>query len=356
VGSAPGRVNLIGEHTDYNGGDVLPMALDLRTWVAVDWAEGSRSRAVSTGERAAGEFDASAPLRCEQWWDYIAGVVRELRLPGIAGRQLDFAVASSVPSGAGLSSSAALEVATAGALASLAGAACVPLHLAKAAHRAETAFVGVACGIMDQFASALGQAGHAVFLACDSEAYELVPMTEPVLVVDSGVPRALRASAYNTRRAECDAALAALRRVDASVQHLARAPLALLDRADLPPVLLRRARHVVSETARVRDVVDATRQGAEVPGAVLLASHASLRDDYECSTPELDWLVAKAAGTPGIRGARLTGAGWGGCILAVGDRPALMQFAGDALPEYHRVFGHHPRSWLSSAADGVRIH
>jgi galactokinase len=354
VASAPARVNIIGEHTDYNGGEVLPIAIERRTYIAMSVARGERSRAVSANERDAGSFDARTPSRSGRWWDYVAGTVARRAMPN-APRAIDVAVWSDVPAGAGLSSSAALEVGVAAGFDELAGTPLDRRGIALASHRAENDFVGVASGIMDQFASALAERGQALHLWCDTMAVEQVPMPDAVLIFDTAVPRSLRTSQFNTRRSECEAALTLLRQRYAALPHLAAATPDQIAEARLPQPLAKRARHVVTETRRVQSVVDALRAGGEPPGDLLLASHRSLRDDYECSTPELDWFVERATRVAGIRGARLTGAGWGGCAIAIGDPNALRDASGDLAAEYESAFGRTPRLWHTHADDGVRV-
>lgn len=354
VASSPGRVNLIGEHTDYNGGEVLPIATDRRTAVALRPNGTNEWRAVSATEATRGRFAAGGE-RAGAWWDYLAGVVWALGETGVAVPGCDVAVASDVPTGAGLSSSAALEVATALAATTLVGREVALDQLALLSQRAEASFVGVQSGIMDQFASALGRAGHALHVWCDTARYEQLPMGEAVLIIDTAVPRSLRSSAFNTRRAECEAALAALRRLDPDLPNLAAATPALLDAAALPEPLASRARHVVDEIARVHVVVAALKRGEPPPGDALIASHESLRTLYDASSPELDWIVEHAIQEPGVRGARLTGAGWGGCAIAVGDPQALADAAPRLARGYEAHFGHAPRTWLTAAAAGARV-
>jgi galactokinase len=332
-------VNLIGEHTDYNGGDVLPIAIAQRTTVAIAPADG-QSAAVSEQQALLGQFSVVRLAPERRWWDYIAGVAAAFIDSGYAIGDFHIAVTSDVPVGAGLSSSAALETATALALASLFDHDIPPHKLALLGTRAEREFVGVASGIMDQQASALGAVHEAVHIRCDTGAYEHVPFDDAVLIFDTGVRRALTSSAFNERRAECQAALARLRVLDPNLPFLAAADLDLLRAAQLPPPLDRRARHVVTEQARVRQVVDALRVGDAIPGEALFASHESLRVDYECSTPELDAFVERARRTDGISGARLTGAGWGGCAIAVGTPHALSRLGA---------------GWIMHAAAGARI-
>jgi galactokinase len=364
VASAPARVNLIGEHTDYNGGEVLPIAIARRTFVAVRHADGPRSRAASANEAAEGEFDAAGPARAGAWWDYLSGVVHELRRRGTDVPQVDVGVWSDVPAGAGLSSSAALEVATALALTELtAGPAKAAgamgdeslKELALLSQRAESGFVGVACGIMDQFASALGRRSHALHVWCDTAETEHVPMQDAVLIFDTAIPRSLRHSDYNTRRAECDQALALLRRKYPALITLAEATPEQVRASELPAPLDRRALHVCEETRRVREMVAALRRGGSPPGDLLLASHASLRDNYECSRRELDWFVERVMRADGVRGARLTGAGWGGCAIAVGAEQALREAAPAIAAEYERSFGIRPRFWHTRAEDGAGL-
>ncbi|HEX6533190.1 MAG TPA: galactokinase [Gemmatimonadaceae bacterium] len=355
IASAPGRVNLIGEHTDYNGGEVLPIAIERRTWVAARRVSGSSTRVVSASEAAPGAFDARWPGASGAWWDYVAGVFAALERRGLPLPAAQLAVWSDLPMGVGLSSSAALEVASALALVALTGTRIEPRDVALVAHRAEREFVGLDVGIMDQYASALARAECALHLWCDSGALEHVPMRESVLVMDTGVPRELRHSEYGTRREECERALALLRRDDPALRSLAAAtPEAIADAA-LPPPLDLRALHVSEETRRVRRLVELLRAGQPLDGAVLAASHESLRTKYACSSPELDWVVARAAAAPGVRGARLTGAGWGGCAIAVGEAPALAEAAPAIAAEYARAFGREARWWITGAAGGATL-
>lgn len=362
VASAPGRVNLIGEHLDYNGGEVLPIAIARRTAVAARAASAAHSTAVSATHDRPGSFDIHGPVPARAWWDYVAGTAGALAgvlaAHGIPVPQIELAVWSDVPAGAGLSSSAALEMATGLAVLALTGSTGkIPLReLALLGQRVESGFVGVASGIMDQFASALSAAGEALHLWCDTTTYEHVPMRDAVLIFDTGVARSLRGSAFNERRAECERAAALLERLDPALPDLAHATPALLDAARLPPPLDRRARHVVSEMARVHSVVTDLRAGGTLPGGRLYESHVSLRDDYECSSPELDWFVEHAMQQPGITGARLTGAGWGGCAIAVGDEPALATLAPELARAYETRFGHAPRTWITRAAAGAAEH
>lgn len=309
---APGRVNLIGDHTDYAGGLAVPMAIDLETVVA-GRRGGDRVRLRSTSEPEPADIplDVGDPSTVEPpWARYPAGVVAELRpAEGFTGE-----VRSTVPPGSGLSSSAALEVAVALAL----GFEGEAVSLARLCQRAEQRASGVPSGIMDQLTSIRGRAGHALLI--DFTNLEVVEIPLPrdieVVVVHSGRPRALASSAYAERRRDVEAAAN-------EIGPLRDRPASDVDTL-VDPVVRRRARHVVTENARVRAFSEALRDGDLVhAGALMVESHASLRDDFEVSTPELDALVARLVATPGVFGARLTGAGFGGCVVAICEPGAL---------------------------------
>lgn len=354
IASAAGRVNLLGEHVDYNGGEVLPIAIERRTWIAVRQRTGDLSRVVSASERDRAEFDAGAPVRQGGWWDYVAGVSAHLVALGAQLGQFELAVVSDVPQGAGLSSSAALEVATATALATLAGSDLGPRQLALVGWHAETEFVGVPSGLMDQFASAMGRPGHALHIWSDTGTTEQVPFAHSVLIFDTAVPRSLRGSAFARRRAECEEALRILKLSDANLATLAAAtPEQVID-ARLPEPLGRRALHVSRETRRVALAVEALKTTGAIPGELMFESQESLRLLFQASTPELDWFVEHAAAISGVRGARLTGAGWGGCAIATGDADALAAVAERLPVEYESAFGLIPRVWLTAAEAGSR--
>jgi galactokinase len=366
VASAPGRVNLIGEHTDYNGGEVLPIAIGRRTYVAARARDGGGGdaawRAVSSFDDAVATVDVGRgrEARGGEWWDYVIGVAAQLASGAGGGVRvdlpaIDLAVSSDVPVGAGLSSSSALCVAVAEAVLAVAGHEWPMRDVALVAHRAECDFVGVAVGIMDQFASALARGGAALHIWCETTAYEYVPCGDAVLIFDTAVPRALRTSMYNARRAECEEALALLQRGNPGLRGLAQATADEVRAAGLPAPLDRRALHVVEETRRVGLVVDALRRVGVVPGGELYASHESLRLLYECSTEELDWFVDEVGVMAGVRGARLTGAGWGGCAIAVGDPDGLAAAAPELASRYEGMFGRAPRVWLTTAGAGAGV-
>jgi galactokinase len=359
VASAPGRVNLIGEHTDYNGGEVLPIAIARRTWVAAGRAAVSGSdpvlRAVSASQPAMGAAGLRSPTRSGEWWDYLTGVAAPLLEASGQIASLDLAVDSDVPTAAGLSSSAAIEVATALAVAGVLGQRIELQEAAMTAWRAETGFVGVACGIMDQFASALCRSGEALHLECDTARYDFAPFRDTLLIFDTAIPRSLRTSHYNERRAECEDALRLLRQRWPELPSLAAAEPEQVLEARLPAPLDGRALHVSRETRRVRDAVAALRAGGRISRELLVGSHESLRDLYDCSRPELDWVVERAIALPGVQGARLTGAGWGGCAIVVGDEAALRDAGPRLAREYEARFALVPRLWLSGASSGARV-
>ena len=320
VASAPGRVNLIGEHTDYNGGPVLPLATPARTSVAVGPAQDGVLELISTldGDPARSDWRDGRP---GGWTAYVAGVMRELDTAGAAprGAGARVAVASDVPVGAGLASSAALTVAAAKALSLLARVRLTPRQLAGVAFRAEHDYVGVGCGIMDQMCAALARPGHALLLECASLAARHIPIRGQLLLVDTGTRHELRAGALNERRAECEAAVARLRLELPELVWLASWPARWLPRLKraLTEPLRSRALHVVGETARTRLGAQLlTRGHMRRFGELLYEAHESCRRLYECSAPELDLVVA-AARRAGALGARLTGAGWGGAVLVL---------------------------------------
>ncbi|MBC7258499.1 MAG: galactokinase [Chloroflexi bacterium] len=354
---APGRVNLIGEHTDYNDGFVLPMAIDRDIWMAFRPREDRTVRlwSLDFGQASVFALDDFANDASEPWSNYVRGVAWALGEKGIALRGLDAVIQGTVPIGAGLSSSAALEVAAGLALLASAGETLPPEELALACQRAENAFVGNRCGIMDQFVAVLGRAGHALFLDCRTLEYRHVPLPADfrIVVANSMVKRALVDSAYNERRSQCEEAarmlgVRALR--DADEAALASA------RSRLSDVVYRRARHVITENARVEQAVAAMRRGeAETFGALMDASHASLRDDYEVSCRELDALVEIARRQVGCLGARLTGAGFGGCTVNLVRVDAVDAFVTALRRGYREQTGLEAEIYVCAAADGAGV-
>jgi galactokinase len=324
VALSPGRVNLIGEHTDYNDGWVLPMAIERAAVVAFRPRPDGRLRvhAAAYGETREVDLETLRPPGGSEWIAYVAGVAWALREAGHHLPGLDAVVDGDVPLGAGLSSSAALELATARAFADAAGIAWDATAMARLGQRAENRYVGVNCGLMDQMASAVSREGCALLLDCRTLETEPVPVPEEaaVVVMDTGARRSLAASAYNDRRAACEAAVAVLAESHPGIKALRDVDAATLaaTEAQLDPLVFRRAQHVVAENRRPLQMTEAFRNN-DLPaaGQLMNESHASLRDLYEVSSPELNLVSGLARSHPDCFGARMTGAGFGGCAIAL---------------------------------------
>lgn len=353
---APGRVNLIGEHTDYNDGFVLPMAIERAVWIALRPRGDSTVEVHSVDFEAHHRFDATAPERGQSGWiEYLKGTAWALAEAGVAIGGWEGVIGGDVPIGAGLSSSAALELATARALVAAAGGAWDPPRMARLAQRAENDWVGVQCGIMDQMISAVGEAGHAVLIDCRTLDTRPVPLPADALVVilDTGTRRELADSAYNERRARCEAAAAHFRMP--ALRDLS--PDAFEQGASgLDPLTARRARHVVTENARTLAAAEAMQQGnARRLGELMNQSHASLRDDFEVSSEALDTMVEIAQAHPAAFGARMTGAGFGGCAVALVERAAAAAFARDVAERYQGRTGLQPNVYVTGATGGAGL-
>lgn len=352
---APGRVNLIGDHTDYNDGFVLPMAINLGTYLAYRDRPDGRVVVRSLNMGGVPEFELTKLARAEGWGEYVKGVAWSMREAGSSLRGLEGVVQGNVPVGSGLSSSAALAVASARALAQAAGLEWQPAQMARLAQRAEVEWVGVQCGIMDQLIATKGEAGQAMLIDCRSLETRGVRLPEAVSVVvlDTGTRRRLGTSAYNDRRAEC---LAAARELgQASLRDVSRGEMARAA-GTLPVVLARRARHVVSENERVLAAARAldTSDVAEM-GRLMAASHASLRDDFEVSSRELDLMVECAMGQAECLGARMTGAGFGGCAVALVEARRATAFAAKTLEEYRIGGGAEPAAYVVEPSAGAWV-
>jgi len=356
---APGRVNLIGEHTDYNDGFVLPMAIDREMLIAARKRDDHRVRMVALdlgGLRS--EFSLDAPIEhddANKWSNYLRGVAWALQQRGTALPGLDMAIHGNVPVASGLSSSAALEVATATTFQTMAGFEMNKVELARLCQQAENEFVGMRSGIMDQFISALAQADHALLIDCRDLSYRNVPLPRgaAIVVCDTMKRRGLVDSEYNRRRAECEEAakrlgVKALR--DASLESFAR-----LEK-ELPPNVAKRARHVITEDARVLQAVTAAgNNDLDAFGRLMNESHESLRDDYAVSCAELDTMVEIARQQPGCLGARLTGAGFGGCTVNLVRESAVDQFAANVAQEYQARVRVAPPIYVCRAMDGAGV-
>ncbi len=352
---SPGRVNLIGEHTDYNDGFVFPLAISYAVWLAL------LPSTDGTVALHAGSYNETASFHLDNirhtgpdWLEYVKGVAvsmqgQEYNLTGWKG-----CILTDLPIGSGLSSSAALEMAVAMAFAEVSRLSFDPAKMALLGQQAENSWVGVNCGIMDQLASACGVADHALFIDCRSLELEPVPLPQDTLIaiLDTGIPRSLASSDYNTRRAQCETAarffkVAALR--DVTLEKL-QDNIKLLDET-----VGKRALHIVSENDRVLSTVDQLKKGnMEAVGQLFYQSHESLRDLYNVSSPELDRIVEAAMSSDGCYGARMTGAGFGGCAVALVKKEAAEKFSEQLLQGYQSKTGMQAKILLTSAVDGTK--
>ncbi len=354
---APGRVNLIGEHTDYNDGFVLPAAIDRAVYVAARPRPDRTVRLISTDFNAETTFalDALDDPDLPAWSKYPRGSLWWLENQGHTVPGFDAVIGGDIPIGAGLSSSAAVEVVMIELGLALAGASLSQVGKALGGVEVEHQFIGMPCGVMDQMASALGRAGHALLIDCRSLETQAVPVPQgaSIVIMDTAKRRGLVDSEYAARREQCEAAAEKL-----GVQALRDATLPQVEaaRAQLGDVLYRRARHIVSENLRVRVTVMALRGNAlKTVGQALRESHASLRDDYAVSCAELDAIVDIANAQPGCYGARMTGAGFGGCAVALVQNEAVDKFVGAVGPAYTAKTGRTPHIYVCQAAEGSGV-
>ena len=361
IAASPGRVNLIGEHTDYNEGFVLPMALNKINVVAVAPSPTGQHRWIGAiGEQPIVIDPADVTKVGDPFWsNYVRGVICMLERRGIKVPPVDMLIDSNVPRGGGLSSSAAFEVSACTALAALCGAEVTPTERALIGQATEHEFVNVPCGIMDQFISANGKKDHALMLDCKDLSYKLIPMTDPavsVLVIDSAVKHSLADGGYAARRKNCEDACAIL-----GVHSLREATLEQLDanKDKLGDLCYRRARHVVGENLRVDEFAKALAAGDwDTAGRAMRGSHASLRDDFEVSCAEVDTLVSLADTIPSaeaVYGARMTGGGFGGCIVALVKSDTVEQVAHQMLDAYRDALGIETSYIVTRPGDGARI-
>lgn len=358
---APGRVNLIGEHTDYNGGFAMPAAIGFVTRVRMSPRNDRRvvSRSENFGEAV--EFDLAAMPQAPRgnWNDYVLGVAAQLEAAGYELKGADLTIHSTIPAGAGLSSSAALEVSTALAMMARSEIAVDRRELALLCQRAENDFVGVRCGIMDQLTSCLGRKGHALLLDCRTLDVSYVPVPREVrlVVCNSMVKHALTSGEYNRRREQCEEGVRRLAQFLPMIRQLRDVTLVQLDalREELDPLIFRRCRHVIGENLRTVKAADALRnRELKTFGLLMNASHESLRDDYEVSCEELDILVDLAQSQAGVHGSRMTGGGFGGCTISLVDESRVEAFVMRVADGYARRTGIQCETYVFEAAEGAR--
>jgi len=361
VHQAPGRVNLIGEHTDYNDGFVMPAAIEFFTWVAAAPRQDRKLVVRSQNFPGQLEFDLD---RVEaggkhHWGDYVVGVAKMLEESGRRVPGANLLIAGNVPQGAGLSSSASLEVAVGAALADVSGVAVGLKELALLCQRAENEFVGARCGIMDQFIAAYGRHDAALLLDCRSLEFRLLPLSgAPVLVIcNTMVRHSVASGEYNKRRVECEEGVRLLAKHRPEIKALRDVTLPDFNELsrELPPTVMRRCRHVISENARVEQAAQALEQGdPEQFGKLMARSHASLRDDYEVSCSELDRMVELASKVEGVYGARMTGGGFGGCTVNLVRAECVDRFKAFVGNGYEKASGAVPEIYVCRVTDGVR--
>ncbi len=359
---APGRVNLIGEHTDYNDGFVLPAAIQLQTTVGVAPRPGRQLVVFSENyaEQVNLDLEQLPEVPRRHWSDYVVGVARKLAEKGIVLRGASLLIDGDVPEGAGLSSSASLEVAVCQALLLVAHAKLEGAEMARLCQRAENEFVEARCGIMDQFVSVHGRKDHALLLDCRSLAYHHQPIPEEVRLVicNTMVRHSLAGGEYNQRRHECETGAQFFSRIVPGVKALRDVSIENFERygAALPDVVRKRCRHVITENARVVEAADAlARQDLMRFGQLMRESHASLRDDFQVSCRELDTMTELAGQVYGVYGARMTGGGFGGCTINLVRSESVDGFQAKVAQGYQSATGQRPQIYVCTAAEGVRL-
>ena len=366
IAAAPGRVNLIGEHTDYNGGFVFPMAIERTTVLAADEREGATGGNVeitiyseNLGDTQTLKIFDNTIEKTGDWADYIAGIFVGFLNLGIQFKSIDIALASDVPIGGGLSSSAALEVSVATLLEAVTGKKLSPIEKVLLCQKAEYEFPGVPCGIMDQFASVNGKKNHLLLLDCNSQQAEAVPFTSDeysILIINSNVKHSLTSGEYSKRRAECEIAAEIL-----NVDTLRQASMVQLEESAnrMDPIIFRRARHVIGEIERTQQAALAMKAGDwATVGELMLASHNSLRDDYEVSCKELDVLVElmmELGGSEGVVGTRMTGGGFGGCTVSVVPIRKVDDLIAGVSQRYIEKIGIEPNIFTTRPAEGAQM-
>jgi len=359
---APGRVNLIGEHTDYNGGYVFPCALSFGTYLLVRKNETRTIHFATTNFDHRGEVNLDQPFEKDgkSWINYPIGVLSELRKRAKEAEGMDLLYSGDIPNGAGLSSSASIEMVTAYALNDLFSFGIEPMDLVRIGQDAENKFVGVNCGIMDQFASGMGEANKALFLNCDTLDYQKVPLKldgMKIVISNTNLRRGLADSKYNERRSECEKAVEYLQEVK-PVKNLSGMSMAEFEEhGDAIPEenVKRRARHVISENDRTLQAIDALNRGdIETFGNLMNQSHDSLRDDYEVTGAELDTLVEEARKINGTIGSRMTGAGFGGCTVSIVKEGNVEEFIRSVGKNYEERTGLHADFYIAEVNDGAK--
>lgn len=358
---SPGRVNLIGEHVDYNDGFVLPMAIPLQTEMTLRPRDDGEVILHSPLFGDTRHFQLSNYGKQNHWIDYAQAVASELQKEGVELSGFEGIVMSNVPLASGLSSSASFEVAVALAFLHLASIEKSPCEIALLCQRAENHFIGVQCGIMDQMAVAACQADHALLLDCRDLTMRQVPFKlrdHAIVITDSGAPRELASSAYNERRAQCEAGLALLQKSLPAVRSLRDVSHDELDEfgTGMSSVVRRRLEHVIGEIERTQLAVAALERGdLENFGQQMNMSHASLRDDYEVSSAELDFLTDWARRQPGVLGSRMTGAGFGGCTVTLIEKSRAQAFISGQINAYGEAMNRQARAWICEAVNGAEV-
>jgi len=364
ISRAPGRVNLIGEHTDYNDGFVLPVALEMSVYIAASGRDDRKVVLRSLDFDQTVEFSLDRIERDEEhpWSNYPRGVAYVLQEEGYRLRGMNGVISGDVPQGAGLSSSAALELSSAMAFLAVSSDLQIPIPvLAKLCQRAENQFVGVNCGIMDQFISAAGRRGHALFLDCRSLEYELIPLNlngYRIAICNTMVKRELAGSEYNVRRSECEEGVRIMQRRYPHIKALRDLTSQMFERYadDLPPLIRRRCGYVIRENERVLKSIEALKAGdLRGFGELMNLSHEGLKEEYEVSCLELDTMVDLARGVDGVLGARMTGAGFGGCTVNLVSGDSVKSFISRVKEGYREKTGITPEIYISDPADGAEV-
>jgi galactokinase len=357
---SPGRVNIIGEHTDYNKGFVLPAAIDKAAWLALAPREDSQVHLYAADLNQSFEADANHPDRLEpmRWPNYLLGVMQQFLQKGFKGKGMDLVLLSEVPIGAGLSSSAAIECAMAYALNELYDAGFERMELVKMAQKAEHEYAGVLCGIMDQFASMMGRAGHAMRLDCATLDVPLRLDGYRFLLLNTNVKHSLASSEYNTRRQECERGVELVKKKYPHVSSLRDVTPAMLAEAVAgeDALVYKRCRFVVEENIRLKEACNDLHAG-NLPalGQKMLATHRGLSEDYAVSCPELDWLVEYVKDKPGVLGARMMGGGFGGCTINLVAVEAIEDLLKSIAPAYEAAMRLPLTAYIVNVDDGTRL-